>query len=211
LALGWQLNGEERTIARTPVKAADYIEYTEAMFQKYVDPLDSYRKATCMLRRATYVMAGATGMSTLINMTMKGNPIVLGIGKSSAARSVFIDLVVLVKKVVHRPTHDHELCSTSIDYGGYCDACGTSTGGVFFSLDSKAQYTVFRLQLPTDIQKRFHAGAITMGDLELSTALLLAMMLEHAGLPLKHKTTAARSDNTPTLGWVCIMATKNRR
>jgi hypothetical protein len=50
-----------------------------------------------------------------------------------------------------------------------------------------------------------------MGDLELSAKLLLAVMLEHAGFPLKHKTTANLSDNTPTLGWVCRMATKQSK
>jgi hypothetical protein len=36
------------------------------------------------------------------------------------------------------------------------------------------------------------------------------MMLEHTGLPLKRKTTAAWSDNTPTLGWVWRMAKNNQ-
>jgi hypothetical protein len=78
-------------------------------------------------------------------------------------------------------------------------------------LDPHAEYTVFRLQLPTDIQKQFHAGVVTMGNLELSSALLLTMMLEHAGLALKHKTIAAWSDNTPTMGWVWRMATKQSK
>jgi hypothetical protein len=56
---------------------------------------------------------------------------ILGIGKSSAARATFKDLIVLVRQVAQRPTHVCELCSTSIDYGGYCDACGTGIGGVF--------------------------------------------------------------------------------
>jgi hypothetical protein len=50
-----------------------------------------------------------------------------------------------------------------------------------------------------------------MGDLELAAALLLTMMLEHAGLSLNHKTIAAWSDNTPTLGWVWRMATKQSK
>jgi hypothetical protein len=144
VALGWALDGEARTFDLTPVKADEYIEYTEAMLQKCVAPFDSYRKATGRLRRATYVIAGATGMFTPINITMKGNTKFVGIGKASSARAAFTDLIVLVKQVAHIPTHVHELCSTSIDYDGYCDACGTGIGRVF----SHAQYTVFRLQLP---------------------------------------------------------------
>jgi hypothetical protein len=53
-------------------------------------------------------------------------------------------------------------------------------GGVFFPLDSPVDYTVFRLQLPSNIQHCFSAGFITMGDLELPAALLLAMILEHS-------------------------------
>jgi hypothetical protein len=47
-----------------------------------------------------------------------------------------------------------------------------------------------------------------MGDLELAAALLLAMMLDHAGLALKHNTIAAWSDNAPTLDWVWRIVTK---
>jgi hypothetical protein len=101
------------------------------MLTKCVTPLNSYRKATGKLRRATYVIGGATGMFTPINMAMKGNPKFVGIGKSSAARAAFKDLIVLVKQVAQRPTHVREICSTGIDYGGYCDTCGTGIGGVF--------------------------------------------------------------------------------
>jgi hypothetical protein len=181
------------------------------MLQKGVTPLNSYIKATGRLRRATYVIAGATGMFTPINMAMKVNPKFVGIGKSSAARAAFKDLIVLVKQVAQRPTHVRELCSTRIDYSSYYDACGTAIGGVCFPLDLHVEYTVFRIQLPTDIQKRFHAGVITMGDLELAATLLLFMMLEHAGLALKHKTISTWSNNTPTLGWVWRMATKQSK
>jgi hypothetical protein len=193
------------TIALPPGKAADYIKYTETMLQKCVAPLNSYRKATGRLRRGKYVI---TGMFTPINMAMKGNPKFVGIVKSSATRAAFNDLIVLVNQVAQRPTHVREICSISIDYGGYCTACRIGIGGVFFPLDSHAEYRVFRLQLPTDIQKRSHAGIIMMGDLELAAALLLTMMLDHAGLSLKHKTIAAWSNNTPTLGWVWRMTTK---
>jgi hypothetical protein len=211
VALGWKLDGEARTISLPPGKAADCIEYTETMLEKCVAPLNSYRKATGKLRRATYIIVGAIGMFTPINMAMKGNPKFVGIGKSSAARAAFKDLIVLVKQVAQRPTHVREIFYTIIDYGGYCDACGTGIGGVFFPLDSHAEYTAFRLQLPTDIQKHFHAGIVTMGDLELAAALLLTMMLKHAVLALKHKTIAAWSDNTPTMGWVWRMATKQSK
>jgi hypothetical protein len=150
-------------------------------------------------------------MFTPINMAMKGNPKFVEIGKSSAARAAFKDLIVLVKQVAQRPMHVREICSTTIDYGGYCDACGTGIGGVFFPLDSHTEYTVFRLQFPADIQKHFHAGIVTMVDLELAAALLLTRMLEHTGLALNHKTIAAWGDNTPTLGWVWRMATKQSK
>jgi hypothetical protein len=103
-------------------------------------------------------------------MAIKVNPKFVDIGKASAARESSTDLILLVKQVKHRPTHVRELFLTSIDYGVYGDACVTGISGVFFPLDSHAQYTVFRPQLPTDIQKRFHIRAV-------SAALLLAMMM----------------------------------
>jgi hypothetical protein len=82
---------------------------------------------------------------------------------------------------------------------------------VFFPLDSHAKYTVFRLKLPTDIQRQLHARVVTMGNLKLASVLLLTMMLEHAGLALRHKTVAIWSDNTPTLGWVWRMTTEQSK
>jgi hypothetical protein len=60
VALGWEPDGEARTIALPPGKSEDYIEYTETMIEKCIAPLNLYRKATGKLRRATYVVGGAT-------------------------------------------------------------------------------------------------------------------------------------------------------
>jgi hypothetical protein len=132
----------------------------------------------------------------------------VGIGKHSVARAAFVDIVVLIKQVNHRPTRVRELCSTSINYSGYVDAGATGLGGVFFPLNSDVEFTVFRLQLPVDIHTRFHSGLVTMGDLELSVAFLLTVMLEASVALLKHRTIVGWSDNPSTLGWVWRMATK---
>jgi hypothetical protein len=63
-------------------------------------------------------------------------------------------------------------------------------------------FTVFCLQLPVEIHKRFQSALLKMGDLELSVVLLLTMLLEASGELLTHHTTEAWSDTTPTMGWV---------
>jgi hypothetical protein len=124
-----------------------------------------------------------------------------------------VDIVVLIEQVEHRTTNVKELFSTSINYGGYGDACTSGLYCVFFPLNSPVEFTVFRLQPPVDIQTRFHSSLATMDDLEISSSLLLTMMLEASGAPLKHRQTAAWSNTTPTMGWVWVwhMATKQSK
>jgi hypothetical protein len=92
-----------------------------------------------------------------INEAMKGDPKFFGLGKMIPVRAVLEIILCLLKQVANRSTHVRELCSTTIDYGGYCGARGTSIGGTIIPLDSPVEETVFRFELPQNIQKRFQA------------------------------------------------------
>jgi hypothetical protein len=151
------------------------------MISKYVAPLNKYWKSMGRLRRAMYVISGVTGLFTPIDMVTKVNLPFVGISMHSAARAAFVDIVILIKQVAHHSTHVRELCSTSTNYSGYGYACATGLGSVFFPLTAQVELTVFRIQLPVDIHTSFHSGQVTMGNLELSAALPLTMMLEASG------------------------------
>jgi hypothetical protein len=170
--LGWELDGEARTIALPSGNYVDYIDYTETMLIKCIAPPECIQEGNIKAMTA-YICHSRSdgGVQVRQRGDGKGDPKFVGIGKASAAREAFIYFIVLVKQVAHRPMHVRELCSTIIDDGGYCDVCGTGVCGMLFPLESPVDYIIFCMQLSTDIQKRFYAGGVVMGDLELSAEL----------------------------------------
>jgi hypothetical protein len=79
------------------------------------------------------------------------------------------------------------------------------------TLGSPVEDTVFRFDLPRDIQKGFQAGILSMTDIELAALVMLQIILELTIRVLWHKTTAAWSGNSPTMGWIARMATMHRK
>jgi hypothetical protein len=62
-------------------------------------------------------IVGVVGMFTPINMWASR--------KNSAAQEACMDVVMLIKQLVHRLTRVRGLCPTSIDHGGYGGPCAT--------------------------------------------------------------------------------------
>jgi hypothetical protein len=102
------------------------------------------------------------------------------------------------------------LCSTSLDYYGYCDACIIGTGGVHLGIDSDLPETVYRLPFPPDIQELFRQKKLTNSELEMVGRLLHQLILEQVA-NLYHKMIAPWSDNTPTVAWVKRLASQQSK
>jgi hypothetical protein len=87
------------------------------------------------LRHVGLIMPGIKGLFSPINKALRGEPQVIGLGKTSDVRAAFLNLAHMAANLAHRPTHVKELVPGNDHYTGYCDACAAGGGGVWISRD----------------------------------------------------------------------------
>ena len=95
--------------------------------------LKRYRKLLGELRHVTIILPGTKGLFLPINKALKGEPLIIGLGKSSKVRAALLDIYAMFISLSKRPNHVKELIPNDNHYCGYCDACATGAGGVWIS------------------------------------------------------------------------------
>jgi hypothetical protein len=99
-------------------------------------------------------------------------------------------------------------------YVGYQDAAAEGAGRVWFSLIHDMPLIEWRILFPPDIAteivlpQRPH-GQITNLDLELAAEVLAVSILLAKAPIVKHKPVGTLCDNTPTVSWIEMMASKS--
>ena len=99
------------------------------------------------------------------------------------------------------------------DYVSIVDASGHGAGGVVLGELSRCTPTVFRWEWPEDIKqdiKTFDnpSGRISNSDLKMAGLVLLWVFMEGVCGDLREKQVTLFSDNSPTVGWVRRLASK---
>jgi len=105
------------------------------------------------------------------------------------------------------------LLPASADYGGYCDAPKSGTGGVWFGLEWKLPLIVWHVKFTSEIQEQLviHKnpnGSISDSNLEMLGLILQWIVLENF-VNLEHKYVVCWCDNTPMVAWASkLLSTK---
>jgi hypothetical protein len=76
------------------------------------------------------ILPAAKRFFTPINTALRGNPKVIGLGKSSEVRAALQDLITLLRLLSARAKHVDELVADMPRYVGYHDAAAEGAGGV---------------------------------------------------------------------------------
>ncbi len=114
----------------------------------------------------------------------------------------------LLRESSDSPTRCRELVSRWPDYIGVCEASSHGVGGVVFGETEACLPTVFCWEWSPDVKEACHSGRITNSDLEMAGLLFLWLVIESVCGDLREKHVALYSDNSPTVGWVCRLATR---
>ena len=211
--IGFLFDGVKRTIRLPKAKASAYITEAHKVLRRKTVPLKSLQALVGKLRHASVILPAARGFFTPINAALRGNPKVIGLGRSSDVRAALEDLVTLLRILSSRATHVDELVASLPRYVGYHDAAAQGAGGVWFSLTDHMPPIVWREVFPPDITSAVvsdanPAGSITNSDLELAAAVFaIGIILEQAP-NIRHAPLGTLCDNTPTVSWVEKMASK---
>jgi hypothetical protein len=160
------------------------------------------------------IMPGVKGLFSPINKALRGEPQTIGLGKNSDVRAALLDMAHMISSLAQRPTHIKELVPGDDHYTGYCDACATGAGGVWFSGDLYLRPLVWRVPFPAEIASQVISdtnphGRLTNSDLEMAAVLLHYMALQQE-VDLRFVRTGIWSDNTPTVAWTRRMADRSQ-
>ena len=212
--LGFLVDGSARTVQLTQAKTDDICNEVRKVLKKKRVAIKRFRSLIGKLRHAATCLPGIRGLFSPLNKALHGDPQLVGLGKDSEARAALLDMRALIQDLAHRPTHVNELVPGDDHYVGYCDACATGAGGVWFSGSLHLPPLVWRVRFPSHIANQVVSfnnpkGRLTNSDLELAGLVLHYCALENA-TDLRHKRVGIHSDNTPTVYWAKRMADRSQ-
>ncbi len=211
--LGFLVDGATKTVRISNARSTDIVTEIRKILKKKRVQLKRYRRIVGKLRHVALILPGTKGLFSPINKALKGEPLVIGLGKSSEVRAALLDLATMVASLSSRPTHVKELIPNDDHYYGYCDACTTGAGGVWFSGERHIEPIVWRVEFENAIASQVVShdnphGRLTNSDLEMA-ALLLQYMVLHQEVDMRFAWAGVLSDNTPTVAWTAHMADRS--
>jgi hypothetical protein len=212
--VGFMFNGIKRMVRLPSEKATAYIRATHRILRRKMVPFKTLQGLVGELRHASIILQAAKGFFAPINAAMRGNPKVIGLGKSLEVRAALEDIISLVCILSSRPTHVRELVPDMPHYVGYHDAAAKGAGGIWFLLVNDMPPQVWRTQFPVDIATEVvsddnPAGNITNLDLELAAKVFAVGIVLETAPRAKHAPLGMLCDNTPTVSWINRMASKS--
>ena len=93
--IGFLFDGVTRTVRLPAKKAKAYIKEAHKILRQKTVQLKSMQALVGKLRHALVILPAAKGFFTPINTALRGNPKVIGLGKSSEVRAALQDLITL--------------------------------------------------------------------------------------------------------------------
>jgi hypothetical protein len=212
--LGFLAVGETKTVCISDSKSNNFFSEIHRILKKRHVQLKRYFRIVGKLRHVGFIMPGIIGLFSPINKALRGEPQVIGLGKTSDVRAAFLDLAHMVANLVRPPNHVKELVPGDDHYTGYCDACAAGAGGMWISGDLDLRPLVWRVSFSAVITKQVISNTnprdtLTNSDLEMAAVLLHYMVLQQK-VHLKFVGAGVWSDNTPTVAWAKQMADRSQ-
>jgi hypothetical protein len=180
--LGFLVDGETKTVRISDARAKEIVGEIRKILKKKRVQLKRYRHIVGKLRHVALILPGTKGLFSPINKALRGEPLVIGLGKSSEVRAALLNLATMVTSISSWPTHVKELIPNDDHYYGCCDACATEAGGVWFSGERTIQPLAWRVEFDHAIACQVISndnprGRLTKSDLEMAAVLLHYMVL----------------------------------
>ena len=139
------------------------------------------------------------------NAASKGKPKQVALPRDRELYWALRDWIYLIQAMQKCPTHVRELalCADLPEDIVYHDASNEGVGGAWIATNGLFTPTVFRMEWPDEVRREVITwdnphGKLTNSDLETAGQLVSQLVREGLG-PMRHRTTGALGDNTPTV------------
>ena len=155
-----------------------------------------------MLNHATFGIPGGRGLFTPLWIAlMKAKHGYVQLTKE--VKQAFSDFHWLFSKIVNRPVNVAQLVHIAPGIIGFSDACKHGAGGVWIILQNNRtnRYFFWYITSPLEIVKRFHQNLLSINDLEMVSALVQWLILEHLLPTLQFVSVGIQCDNSSSILW----------
>jgi hypothetical protein len=128
-------------------------------------------------------------------------------------RAAIVGMHTLLQQLTIKLMQCRELVAGWPNFIGFKDASSHGIGGIIIGELLKCTPTVFWFVWPDNVTKAIvsqsnPAGTITNSDLKMAGLLMLFVIMEHVCKPLVKKCVVHFSNNSPTIGWVERLASR---
>ena len=198
--LGWMVNGATYTIQLPPNKV-DKVFHRLTKIKKFKRkiPRKALDQLAGSLEHASFGILGGAGLFSPIQQGLVGNK--QWIKVTADLKQCFQDWGAIIKYMAGHPTHVLQIVKGLPHYVEFSDSCSIGTGRVWSSGAVIIIPVLWSLKWPKDIQDRFHAGMITINDLELAGMVIHWLVLQCLAPTLQFKHAALFSDNSLAVLW----------
>ncbi|MEM7495148.1 MAG: hypothetical protein AAF471_03235 [Myxococcota bacterium] len=203
--LGWDMDGEHRTISLPQTKIETLVNALRRLRRKSRIQRKELESLRGKLQHAAF--GCPEGRAFLIAFHIALTATHRNIAVTQPLKEAATDWLVLLQAMRQRPIPVAQLVVRPVEFVGFCDASGTGAGGVWFSLLDEPAFPpiLWRVPFPPDISDgisstRNKGGFVTNSDLEMAGVFMAFLVLE-CMVDLRHRHVAIWCDNTPTVAW----------
>ena len=175
-----------------------------------------FRSVTAKIRHAFTCIPQGVALLLPCNRILKREPRYVYLHRNEQLLRSIKGCRTLLRESFREPTRCRELTSRWPDFVGIVDASSHGVGGVVFGENSRCVPTVFRWQWPKEVTLDVKSadnpgGRISNSDLEMAGMVMAWLVVEGVGGDLTEKTIALMGDNTPSIGWINKLASKQSK
>ena len=175
-----------------------------------------FRSVTAKIRHAFTCIPQGVALLSPCNRILKREPRYVYLHRNEQLLRSIKGCRTLLRESFREPTRCRELTSRWPDFVGIVDASSHGVGGVVFGENSRCVPTVFRWQWPKEVTLDVKSadnpgGRISNSDLEMAGMVMAWLVVEGVGGDLTEKTIALVGDNTPSIGWINKLASKQSK
>ena len=175
-----------------------------------------FRSVTAKIRHAFTCIPQGVALLSPCNRILKREPRYVYLHRNEQLLRSIKGCRTLLRESFREPTRCRELTSRWPDFVGIVDASSHGVGGVVFGENSECVPTVFRWQWPKEVTLDVKSadnpgGRISNSDLEMAGMVMAWLVVEGVGGDLTEKTIALMGDNTPSIGWINKLASKQSK
>jgi hypothetical protein len=176
-------------------------------------PFDEFQLVISKIRHVFMAIPAGDGLMSPCNSILWLQPWHVYLHNNEDLWATIEEIQTLLQQLAIKLTRCCELVTGWPDFVGVKDASCHGIGGIVIGELSTCTPTVYHFAWPDDVTKAIKSqtnpsGTITKSDLEMDGLLMLFIIMEHVCRPLVEKLVALFSNNSPTIGWVERLASR---